>query len=150
DPPDVDRYQSASYPASIYRQASQWLSARGITIDPAEFSGTAIAAGVPPFRIDAIAFSVSDLDAAVDWLRARGETPATRSDDTAPYRLSRALPLEIVPETDRPDAYWCPMPLDVRSPSAGKCPICGMDLVAIPPPKLGSYRLDVAIKPARH
>src|SRR5262245_16137142 len=85
DPPDVDRYQSASYPASIYRQASQWLSARGITIDPAEFSGTAIAAGVPPFRIDAIAFSVSDLDAAVDWLRARGETPATRSDDTAQY-----------------------------------------------------------------
>lgn len=43
------------------------------------------------------------------------------------------------------DAFWCPMHLDMRSPAAGKCPICGMDLVPIPPVRLGEYRLEVAV-----
>jgi heavy metal-binding protein len=39
--------------------------------------------------------------------------------------------------------FWCPMHPDVRSSSAGKCPICAMDLVVIPPPTLGNYHIDV-------
>lgn len=46
-----------------------------------------------------------------------------------------------------PDAFWCPMHIDMRSPAAGKCPICGMDLVRIPPLRLGEYRLDVDMGP---
>jgi heavy metal-binding protein len=43
----------------------------------------------------------------------------------------------------QPD-YWCPMHLDVRSTTPGKCPICAMDLVPIPPRRLGEYRTDVS------
>lgn len=41
------------------------------------------------------------------------------------------------------NAFWCPMHPDVRSSTAGKCQICGMDLIAIPTPTLGNYRLQV-------
>jgi hypothetical protein len=39
--------------------------------------------------------------------------------------------------------FWCPMHPDVRSTTQGRCPICSMDLVAIPPPTIGNYRLQV-------
>ena len=35
----------------------------------------------------------------------------------------------------------------VRSPGTGKCPICGMALVPIPPPRLGEYKIDVTLVP---
>ena len=142
-------YGAPTYQQVRYRQASEWLEARGVTIEPPAFATTAIATGVPPARIDAVAFSVVDLDAAAQWFQAKGETPVSRSDDTVRFQVSPDLAVEIIRETDRPDAFWCPMHLDVRSASAGTCPICGMDLVPIPPPKIGSYRLDVVIVPAR-
>ncbi len=55
------------------------------------------------------------------------------------------LALTALLQAQTADAFWCPMHLDMRSPSAGKCPICGMDLVRIPPLRLGEYRLDVAV-----
>jgi len=97
-----------------------------------------------------VAFSVGDLDAAAQWFDAKGEKPAARTEDTVRFQVSPDLAVEIIRETDRPDAFWCPMHLDVRSASAGTCPICGMDLVPIPPPRIGSYRLDVAMTRARN
>jgi hypothetical protein len=46
-----------------------------------------------------------------------------------------------------PDAFWCPMHPNVRSPEAGKCPVCAMNLVRIPPPRIGQYRLEVTSDP---
>ena len=66
---------AASYQESRYRAASSWLEARGVTIEPSTFAATAIAAGVPASRIEAVAFSVGDLDAAVQWIDAKGERP---------------------------------------------------------------------------
>jgi Heavy metal binding domain len=66
--------------------------------------------------------------------------------------LPPALPIVFVPSaaqneqgrSDAPrDAFWCPMHPNVRSPQAGKCPVCSMDLVPIPPPRIGQYRLEV-------
>ena len=51
--------------------------------------------------------------------------------------------IEIVRDTDREETFWCPMHPDVRSAEGGACPVCGMALVAIPPPRLGEYKLDV-------
>jgi hypothetical protein len=42
------------------------------------------------------------------------------------------------------DIVWCPMHPDVRAAKPGKCPICSMDLVPIPPPRVGEYRLEIA------
>jgi hypothetical protein len=57
--------------------------------------------------------------------------------------VERELAVEIVRDTDRPDAFWCPMHPDVRSASIVKCPLCAMELVPIPPRTFGHYRLDV-------
>jgi hypothetical protein len=46
------------------------------------------------------------------------------------------------------DTLWCPMHPNVRSPLPGKCPVCSMDLVPIPPPRVGQYRLEVTAGPA--
>jgi hypothetical protein len=56
--------------------------------------------------------------------------------------------IEITRDTDKPDVLWCPMHPDVRSSVPGKCPICSMDLVPIPPPRVGNYRLEVRQTPS--
>src|SRR4029434_11152635 len=37
---------------------------------------------------------------------------------------------------------------DIRSAVAGKCPLCRMELVPIPPPRVGEYRMDIAVTAA--
>ena len=65
-----------------------------------------------------------------------------RTADSIFYRTDH-VPIEMTRETELPDAFWCPMHSSVRSPYVGRCPICSMDLVAIAPPRVGEYRLDV-------
>lgn len=50
-------------------------------------------------------------------------------------------------DAGRQDAYWCPMHPGVRSPAAGKCPLCAMELVPIRPPAIGEYQMDVRVTP---
>lgn len=40
-------------------------------------------------------------------------------------------------------SYGCPMHPDLRSATPGKCPVCGMDLVAMGPPGSSPYRVAV-------
>lgn len=65
-----------------------------------------------------------------------------------PSEQSLRITAQSARET-RPDAFWCPMHPDVRSPDRGTCALCGMDLVPIPPFKLGEYKLDVVVERAR-
>jgi hypothetical protein len=53
------------------------------------------------------------------------------------------------PRDALPDTLWCPMHPNVRSAVPGKCPVCAMELVPIPPPRIGQYRLEVTSGPAR-
>ena len=129
--------------AERYRRAVAWLNQRGATVEPPDLQGSAFAAMEFSGAVDHLAFSASDLAAAVTALSAAGAAPARRSDDAALFSIGNGETVEIVRETDRPDAFWCPMHLDIRSPAPGTCAICGMDLVPIPPPRLGEYRLDV-------
>jgi hypothetical protein len=71
-----------------------------------------------------------------------------RREDSVLFSVE-GMRIEIVRDTNRPDAFWCPMHPDVRAPDGGKCPVCGMDMVAIPPPAVGEYRLDVIPQRAR-
>jgi hypothetical protein len=98
-------------------------------------------------RISILAFSSSDLRATIDALRAKGIAPSAMAVDTARYRLSSDLIVEIVRETDRPDTHWCPMHPGVRAAGASRCPACGMEMVPIPPQRGGEYGLDVAVSP---
>jgi hypothetical protein len=96
-----------------------------------------------------VAFAADDLAAVERHLAAQGFTRFRRSDESSMYRSRDGGVVEFVRDTDRPDAYWCPMHPDVRSSSAATCPLCSMALVPIPPPKLGDYRMDVVLTPSR-
>lgn len=129
--------------ADAYAEASRWLTARGALVQPATADATAVAAAIPGTIFDHVAFAADDLDGAI---RSLGTAPASSTADTARFRLRSGLVVEIVRDVDKPDAFWCPMHPDIRSPVAASCPICGMALVAIPPPRIGEYRLDVALQ----
>ncbi len=134
----------ARSPSEAYAEATRWLSARGMNVVPASLGESAVARGVPAGAFDHLAFAADDLGAALDAIRER---PLSSTEDAARFRLPSGIIIEIVRDTDRPDAYWCPMHPDVRSPGVGTCPLCSMALVPIPPPRIGEYRLDVSAIP---
>jgi Heavy metal binding domain len=133
-------------PAEAYGEAVAWLRAHGLDAQPASLAETAVASGLPHATFDHIGFAADDPAAVVTALK---ESPVSASEEAARFRLPSGLVLEIVRDTDRPDAFWCPMHPDVRSPGAGRCAVCGMALVPIPPPSIGEYRLDVSVLPSR-
>jgi hypothetical protein len=93
--------------------------------------------------VDHVAFTADDFAALIQSLAQRDILPLSRREGSALFDAGDGLRLEIVRDTDREDAFWCPMHPDVRSADEGKCPVCAMTLVPIPPPKIGEYRLDV-------
>jgi hypothetical protein len=129
--------------ADTYASAARWLISHGLRVAPATLRDTQVARALPPERLDHVAFAVDDLRAAVT---AVGVKPLTSTDAAATFRLPSGAVVEIVRDTDRPDAYWCPMHPDVRAPGDAKCPLCGMALVVIPPLRPGEYRLEATLE----
>jgi hypothetical protein len=76
------------------------------------------------------------------WLACTDSEPAPPAVDAAPARAQRA----VTPNPSTDLAYVCPMDRDVRSNDPGKCPRCGMELVAgVPDPT--EYRMDLTVTP---
>jgi hypothetical protein len=149
---DASEPGPATDPGNAYRSATEWLRSKGIEMSEDAKSSAAVTALAELFRserIDHVGFTASDLPSIVAALRARGTAPVRETADAATFRAPDGSRIELLRDLDAPDAYWCPMHLDVRSSAPGKCPICGMALVPIPPPRLGEYRMDVATTPAR-
>jgi hypothetical protein len=131
--------------ARRYRAAVRWLADSGARVDPQELEPDVLEAQGVSGVLDHVGFAVPNLDTAVEAFGARGIVPIRRTADAATFAMADGQRLEIVRDTDRPDTYWCPMHADVRSPAAGKCGRCGMDLVPIPPSRHGAYHLDLGI-----
>ena len=130
-----------------YDSARRWLSGQGIRVDAdADSARTDLAAMFADQPLDHIAFTTIDTSGVVSLLLSHGAKPIRQTDDSRLFRTDRAG-VEIVRDLDAPDAYWCPMHPDIRSSVHGKCPLCGMELVPIPPPRLGEYRMDVSLTP---
>ena len=144
-----DAGPAASDVAARFDRIAAWLRGHGIAVEPQAWRDTAFGSRVLSGDIDHVAFVVDDLPRMIEGLRAKGITAERRSDEAIALRSPGGDAIEIVADTDRPDVFWCPMHLDVRSPTAGKCAICGMDLVPIPPLRLGEYRLDVEVRGSR-
>ncbi len=142
----IGRSSRGRKPADAYAEAARWLVAKGVRVDPASLSETAVARPFPDATLDHIAFAADDPGPIVASLPVK---PFLVNDDRARFRLTSGLVVEIVRDTDRPDAYWCPMHPGVRSPGTGKCPLCAMALVPIAPPRIGEYKVDVALLPGR-
>jgi hypothetical protein len=131
---------------SAYISARAWLRAGGVEVE-ADSTGARerLSAAFGSEALDHIGFTTADTAAVIAALSAHGHQPLRQTDESAFYQTADAGVVEIVRDLDAPDAFWCPMHLDVRSPAAGTCPICRMALVPIPPPRLGEYRMDVAV-----
>jgi hypothetical protein len=104
-------------------------------------------AGEAGLLFDHLAFASADFEGAVGKLAAMHRV-LQRKDDSVLFDAG-GVRIEIVRETETADLFWCPMHPDVRAASVGKCPICAMDLVPIPPLRIGEYKLDVALQRAR-
>jgi Heavy metal binding domain len=130
--------------ATVYLDAVRWLAARNVAVRPAALSDTSVATTLPDAALDHVAFAADDLSVVRAALK---ETPLSATDDVLRFKDASGSMIEIVRDTDRPDAYWCPMHPDIRRPGKGTCPRCGMALVPIPSPPLGEYRLEVTMRP---
>jgi hypothetical protein len=133
-------------PADAYRQAARWLTDRGLGVEPAALPRVFADLRLDGATFDHVGFAADDPALVRNAIK---DVPLVVSDDLTKYQAVPGLVVEVVRDTDRPDAYWCPMHPDVRGPDASKCPRCGMALVPIPPPRIGEYRLDVTLHPRR-
>jgi heavy metal-binding protein len=130
---------------STYVSARAWLRAHGVAVEPdfatarKKFSET-----FGSEALDHVGFTSADIAAVAATLGAH-RTPFRQTADSSFYRTDGGGVVEILRDLDAPDAFWCPMHVDVRSAGAGSCPICGMTLVPIPAARLGEYRMDVTV-----
>ena len=135
--------------SAVLEAARDWMRSNGLAVAPHDADAERIIRGTLHGTIGMVAFSSGDPRAVVESLRAKGIDPIDTRGDAARYRVSADLTIEIVSETDRADTHWCPMHPAVRAAGASKCPLCGMDMVPIPPPKVGEYALDVETSASR-
>jgi Heavy metal binding domain len=134
--------------SAAYAAAREWLSAHGVDVDADR--GTTRADFETMFAsetLDHIGFTTGDTSGVVAALIAHGAKAGQQTDDSRLFRTTKNGAIEIVRDLDAPDAFWCPMHPDIRSSVAGRCPLCAMELVPIPPPQLGEYRMDIAVAP---
>ena len=129
--------------AEAYQAAQTWLNTRMLVLNKTD----APPLGAPDLPIDHVAFATyGEADfAGVTERLANHSRVVERRDGSVLFETKSGLRIEIVRDTNRPDIFWCPMHPDVRSPDAGKCSLCGMDLVEIPPLRIGEYKLDVVV-----
>lgn len=128
---------------AAYTHVVERLRSWGFSPDPDRGGLVRVLEAVPDLPVDHLAFASHDFAAAVQRIEASGARVRARRQDSVIFDGGDAVAIEIVRDTDRAETFWCPMHPDVRSADAGKCPLCAMDLVPIPPPKVGEYKLDV-------
>jgi hypothetical protein len=137
-----DPIRSHAAPAA-YERATARLEAWGLRAEPANASHSRVLTGMPQTPVDHLAFVADDLPAVVQRVVRAGGTVVRRREGSVLFDAGNDLAIEILRDIDREETFWCPMHPDVRSADPGKCPVCSMTLVPIPPPKIGEYELDV-------
>jgi len=141
---ETPRRRRSRSAADVYADAVRWLTRQGFDVRPAQLQDTQVSRSLPREPVDHVAFAADDLARTIAALKVRAHTS---SDVAATFKTASGGMVEVVQDTDRPDAYWCPMHPGLRSPAMGKCPLCGMPLVAIPPQRSGEYRVEAELLP---
>jgi hypothetical protein len=130
--------------ASAITLAAERLKAWGLDAGSGAPADDRIASLFRDLPVDHVAFTADDFDGLLHSLKARQIRPISSREDSALFDPDDGPRIEIVRDTEREETFWCPMHPDVRSAGEGKCPVCGMALVPIPPPKIGEYKFDVS------
>src|SRR5687768_15829886 len=115
--------------AREYASAVAWLRDKGIDVQPPELSSSRVVRA-PAGAFRHLGFVAPDFDAVLAKL---GTPRVARTPDVALFEAGGRM-VEIVRDTEAPDAFWCSMHPDIRSPIPGECPACKMALTPIPPP----------------
>src|SRR5258705_2148698 len=103
---------------SAYIAAGAWLRARGVEVAPdAGGAREKLSATFGSEALDHVGFTDADTAAVIATLLAHGAKPLRQTGESALYAAGDAGGVEIVPDLDAPDAFWCPMHPDVRSPA---------------------------------
>jgi hypothetical protein len=150
-----DRLAAAPVPAptppgTALPRIVEWLSSQGFAVSAEVANVRALSDRLATDTFDHMGLAASNFPEALDRLRRSGARLSNSTDESVFVEPARSgLRFEIVRDPDLPDAFWCPMHPDVRSASAGSCPICRMTLVPIPAPRIGEYRMDVTVMPNR-
>lgn len=126
----------------------EWLTAQGLAVSAEVAHVRALSGRMATDAFDHVGFVASNFPEVVERLRRSGARLSNNTDESV-FVEPVGLRFEIVRDPDLPDAFWCPMHPDVRSATAGSCPICRMVLVPIPPPRIGEYHMDVTVVPDR-
>ncbi len=135
-PEPVQQDMAAAYDAAI-----RWLLAHGLNAAPERWTMSRLSRA-PAARFEHIAFAATDYDRAISQVN---ESPMVSTTESMIFDAGGGLLVEIVRDANLPDAYWCPMHPDIRSGTAGRCPVCSMELVPMPAPAAGEYKLDVEV-----
>ena len=139
EPAGPDRMQS------MLHESARWLSEHGVSVQAGEFATllpTMVREAMP---LDHVGFVSTSYANTVEDIVSRGARPLSQTSDAAMFALPGGTRVEILRDSEAPDAYWCPMHPGVRSGATGKCPLCSMELVVIRPPSTGGYRMDVGV-----
>jgi hypothetical protein len=130
-----------------YGAARAWLADHGVEVESTATSARpALTELFDGEVLDHVAFTTADTSSVISSLLANGAKPSRQTDDSRLFPTD-TVGVEIVRDIDAPDAFWCPMHPDIRSSVAGRCPLCRMELVPIPPPRVGEYRMEIAVTP---
>ena len=127
--------------------AAKWLAARRVQVAVSTAGTQLLARAARDLELAHIGVAAENVDSVARILQASGATETRRSANSVFFKAADTA-IEVTPETEAPDRFWCPMHPDVRAPLPAKCPICAMELVAIAPPRVGEYRFDVAQVPS--
>jgi hypothetical protein len=138
-----DSARSGGSAAEAYPRALEQVRAWGLRPEPPAVNHSRAAMAMGELPVDHLAFAADDFPAVVRRIMSTGIEPAAQREDSVFFEQGPRFAIEILRDMDREETYWCPMHPDVRSADEGKCPLCGMALVPIPPAKIGEYRLDV-------
>lgn len=143
DRPGEEKSDAARPIANLYPAILDRLRQWGMSPQPESVNQLHAAAALPHESVDHVGFSVPDVRAARDRAIEGGARVVSERDDAVLVDAGAGLLIELLRDTEREETFWCPMHPDIRSADPLKCPLCGMDLVPIPPPRIGEYHLDV-------
>lgn len=146
-----DRQTAVPAPAgpsalAAYADVVTRLQAAGFSVDPPSAGQLRAVHALAGLAMDHLAFAVDDLAGEATRLERSGARVVTKREGAVLFAADGVAPIELVTDTEREERFWCPMHPDMRSAEPGRCSLCAMELVPIPPPRIGEYGLDVAVQ----
>ena len=94
---------------SMLDASARWLSEHGVSVPAGEFATllpTMVREALP---LDHVGFVATSYVNTVEDIVSHGARPLSQTSDAAMFALPDGTRVEILRDSEAPDAYWCPM-----------------------------------------